>query len=117
MILPEELLAYNHLIDSIQQMDFKEEEGIAQLRIKVRLIDATFLNIREIKKHNRILAYSYYWLDSNNQVITGWDNAPHHKALETFPHHKHMRDNVLPSKETCLRDILKYIDSLLNPAE
>lgn len=32
--------------------------------------------------------YSYTLLRSGQRVL-GWDNAPHHKTLDNFPHHFH----------------------------
>jgi hypothetical protein len=41
-----------------------------------------------------------------------WDNAPHHKDLETFPDHKHSPD-LAESKEMCLDDVLVEIKAEL----
>lgn len=43
------------------------------------------------------MKYSYYWLDSEDKMISGWDNAPHHQELENFPHHRHERGKEKPS--------------------
>jgi len=52
-----------------------------------------------------------YWLTFDNKLKIGWDNAPHHIRLETFPHHKHLeyQNNLQPSFETCLEEVLKII--------
>jgi hypothetical protein len=42
--------------------------------------------------------YSYYWLDETGETILGWDDAPHHDSVETFPHHKHTEGGVQPSE-------------------
>jgi hypothetical protein len=33
--------------------------------------------------------YSYHWTDTNNQLITRWDNTPHFPDLPGFPDHIH----------------------------
>jgi hypothetical protein len=52
-----------------------------------------------------------YWLDVNNCLLIGWDNAPHHPHLPSFPHHKHVgsQDNRQPSEETTSEEILAAI--------
>ena len=35
--------------------------------------------------------YSYTLVDSGKRVL-GWDNAPHHPRLKSFPHHFHAVD-------------------------
>lgn len=34
--------------------------------------------------------YRYHFMDARNQLVFGYDNAAHHPAVATFPHHKHM---------------------------
>lgn len=65
--------------------------------------------IREVAFKDHVFAYSYYWLRSDNSIIIGWDNAPHHQEIETFPHHKHIGKNVESSQETSLDQVLTYI--------
>ena len=55
--------------------------------------------------------YSYHWQDSNANLIVRWDNSPFHKEIETFPHHKHEGEDVLPSLEIWFEDILAFISS------
>ena len=45
------------------------------------------------------------------ELDENWDNAPHHTHLENFPYHKHVsqHDNLLPSNETCLEEVMKVI--------
>ncbi|OQY52061.1 MAG: hypothetical protein B6245_23930 [Desulfobacteraceae bacterium 4572_88] len=59
----------------------------------------------------QIRRYNYYWLTSDNELRIGWDNAPHHRQLESFPHHKHVKrqDNMQVSAETCLEEVMRVI--------
>jgi hypothetical protein len=41
-----------------------------------------------------------------------WDNAPHHRDICTFPHHKHL-PNLEESKEMSLDGVLKEIKEWL----
>ena len=49
--------------------------------------------------YNKTLGKYAYTLVKENRRIIGWDNAPHHKGLDNFPHHFHTADNqTIPSK-------------------
>jgi len=42
--------------------------------------------------------YSYTIIKQNKRII-GWDNAPHHKQVKTYPHHFHTSDGkIIQSK-------------------
>jgi len=41
------------------------------------------------------------------------DNSPHHKDIETYPHHKHQEEKILPSYEITIQDILQFIAKTL----
>jgi len=81
------------------------------LRLILYLKDGTNLRVTEQWHGQALKRYSYYWLTSANELKIGWDNAPHHTQLENFPHHKHMgqQDNLLPSYETCLEEVMDVI--------
>lgn len=81
------------------------------LRLTAALNDGTTLRITERWHNNTLIRYSYYWLDAQNALKTGWDNAPHHAQLDTFPHHKHIgeQSTLAPSTETCLEDIIPLL--------
>jgi hypothetical protein len=81
------------------------------LRLILYLPDGTNLRVTEDWRGEFLRRYSYYWLTSENELKIGWDNAPHHTHLETFPHHKHEghRSNLLPSHDTCLEDVMDAI--------
>ena len=59
--------------------------------------------------------YSYHWQDKDANILVRWDNAGHWKDVPTFPHHKHVKDEVLPSTETTIEDILDYRASCKSP--
>lgn len=61
--------------------------------------------------------YSFYWLNKRNKLIIGWDNRPHHPEIDTFPHHKHVKEqkNIQPSQETDIEQVLRYIKRKIQP--
>lgn len=81
------------------------------LRLVLYFNDGTNLRLTEQWNGDTLVRYSYYWLTANNQLKTGWDNAPHHTHLETFPHHKHVghQRNLEPSPTMRLEDVIAAI--------
>ncbi len=94
-----ELLEGSPVVRKYEILDYKEGRDFYFLKIKAELMDGSVLYIREFVSENEY-SYSFQWQKNGNLLIR-WDNAPHHRHLETFPHHKHVgsKDNVQPSKE------------------
>lgn len=86
----------------------------SKLKAKLKLLDGSILWVREIWIKGKLDSYSYYWLRSDETIIMGWDNAPHHKEIDTFPHHRHIKDEICPSLERNLESVLKFIREFLN---
>ena len=55
------------------------------------------------------LKYRYQCMDEKHELIFRYDNAPHHKEIETSPHHRHTLGEVQESHEPTLHDILLEI--------
>ncbi|WP_099210405.1 toxin-antitoxin system TumE family protein [Thermococcus henrietii] len=108
-----ELLEGSPVVREYEVLDYKEGRDFYFLKIKAELTDGSALYIREFVSENEY-SYSFQWQKNGNLLIR-WDNAPHHRHLETFPHHKHVgsKDNVQPSNEVSLEDVLKTIEEKL----
>ena len=96
--------------DHLQQIVPLDLDG-ETLRVKLTLKDGTSLRVTEQWQGEHLRRYSYYWLTSENELKIGWDNAPHYAEMDSFPHHKHVaaQENILPSSETCLEEVMKFI--------
>lgn len=81
------------------------------LRVVLYLKDGTNLRVTEQWAGKVLKRYSYYWLNAANDLKVGWDNAPHHTKLRSFPHHKHIgrQKNLQPSIETSLEEVMGII--------
>ncbi|WP_054840418.1 DUF6516 family protein [Thermococcus sp. JCM 11816] len=111
-----ELLEKSEIVRSYDILDYKEGSDFYFLKIRTELIDGSVLHIREFVS-NEEYNYSFQW-QRDSELIIRWDNAPHHKNLPTFPHHKHVgsEKNVLPSSEITLEEVLGVISSYIqNP--
>ncbi len=69
-----------------------------KIRIKLALINNDRLDLFEyiVVVNEQIITkkYHFHWQDKNNKLKFRWDNAPHHKELENFPHHIHYNDKI-----------------------
>lgn len=68
-----------------------------------------FVNVKEaIEKYK----YSYNYQDKYRKTVFRYDMAPHHRKLQTFPHHKHLSSGeVINALEPDLKNILDEICS------
>jgi Family of unknown function (DUF6516) len=84
-------------------------------KFNVLFVDGSRLHVNEDWRGDRLSAYSYYWLDSADNLIVGWDDSKHHPRLENFPHHKHIDRQAQrePSYETTLEEVLVVIKQKL----
>jgi Family of unknown function (DUF6516) len=80
-----------------------EEEILAanrvNLRIRIRFLSGYLLELNEAAiveaEHIRHLGYRYHFQNSQNNLVFRYDNTPHFPEINSFPHHKHLKDNVV----------------------
>jgi len=99
---------YAQLVQDLLVLRLTEET----LRLVFVLNDGTSLRVAERWHGGSLVRYSYYWLDAENRLKIGWDNSPHHKRLESFPHHKHIGEQAkrVSSYEVCLEDVMTVLE-------
>lgn len=90
-------------------LDFRAFESGWYYKIKVEFEDGSALHAREYFSEAE-RNYAYHWQDTQHRLRIRWDNAPHHEQVATYPHHKHVGDEVLPSKEIAFKDVLKHVE-------
>jgi hypothetical protein len=56
--------------------------------------------------------YAYHYQDALGLLIFRYDDTAHHPALESYPHHKHVRSEttVIPAEPPQLRAVLQEIE-------
>ncbi len=72
----------------------------------------SFREVKDIELQGKD-KYAYNYIDGKNNLIFRYDNAPHYKQLDTFPHHKHLPDKIVESYEPELIDIIFEIADYL----
>lgn len=103
------LRKFKDLIEAIEDLEISHKNVVSRARAKLRLSDGSMLWLREVWVKDGMVAYSYYWLNPDEKLIIGWDNAPHHKKLETFPHHRHIGNKIEDSQARNLTDMFNFI--------
>ena len=64
-----------------------------------------FIEVVDTEQDEKV-KYRYQYMDKEFLLIFRYDNAPHHKKIKTFPHHKHVADKVTYSQEPDLQSIM-----------
>jgi hypothetical protein len=79
-----------------------EEEILASdrvnLRIRLRFYNGYLLELNEaitFEGEVRDLRYRYHFQDKEKNLVFRYDNTPHFPNLKSFPHHKHLKDEVV----------------------
>ena len=81
-------------------------------KLKINLADGSELRAREYMDSNE-RDYSFHWQTPNGRLISRWDNAPHHRTVPTYPHHRHTMDGIVESRDISLDSVLSLIDGQL----
>ena len=80
------------------------------LRIRIRFSQGYLFELNEaiIAENENIthLGYRYHFQDDQNRLLFRYDNTPHFTKLESFPHHKHLADQVISSKKPSPRNAI-----------
>ncbi len=111
-----ELFKSFSIVSSCEILDFKQGNQFYYLKVSVKLFDRSTLKVR-MYVSEQDYNYSYHWQNEKEELIVRWDNSPHHPELETFPHHKHLNNDVENSLEISLEEVLLYIQKRLNSSK
>jgi len=100
---------YSHIIRSYTVNKYEQFGSNLRLRVVIEFNNFSKLFIRETIINGKKRKYAYHWQKKDENLIIRWDNAPDWD-VETFPHHKHIKDKILPSYERTLEQILHVIE-------
>lgn len=108
------LLRLSPAVSDIEIITLADEEDVQLVCLKAELKNGSFLFVRELSAADGS-KYSYHWQTKTGKFICRWDNAPHHKKIPTFPHHKHLGLNskIHSSEETNLEQVMFIIEQKL----
>jgi len=105
-----ESLKNSKIVLDFSILEFKNFSDGFYIKVKVIFVDNSELFLKEYNDKTK-RNYSYHWQNNNGELLVRWDNAPHHRNIKTFPHHKHVKEEIDESYEVTLEDILKRISN------
>jgi hypothetical protein len=83
----------------------------ANLRIRVRFQGRCLLSISEaFSVSDRQIVpidYRYHFQDEQTAIIFRYDSTPHFPDLPTFPHHKHLPDEVVAANKPDIFQVIQ----------
>ena len=108
------LLEESPAVADFEVLDFRTWEDGFYYKIRIKIRDGSLLFAREFFSQDE-RHYSFHWQDAQGILLSRWDDAPHHRHLPTFPHHKHFRNQILESSPVNLSLVLEEKTQTLSP--
>ncbi len=102
------------IVVSFSVSEFRKYGSAVSLIAKVEFINGSTLHIKDYLFLDGKRKYSYHWQDVDGNLISRWDNSPHHREISTFPHHNHLPERIIDSKERNIRDMFKTIKDVIS---
>ena len=91
----------------------KDNPDTGHFRLKAFFSGKEFIEIFEFYFAGDLLKYSYAYIKKETTILR-YDNAPHHKGLNSFPDHKHRKDMILELEKPNLKEFKKELSELRN---
>lgn len=91
----------------------KDNPDTGHFRLKAFFSEKEFIEIFEFYFAGDLLKYSYAYIMKETSILR-YDNAPHHKELNSFPDHKHRKDTIQELEKPSLTEFKKELLELRN---
>jgi hypothetical protein len=112
-MISDELRRHPDLVAAVLSLTHYLDGSIEQLKAEIQLADGSRLHVNEVHISGQLRKYAYYRLTPTGEVLQGWDNAPHHPEIVSYPHHLHQQNLVHPSQVRSLADVLQQLEKLM----
>ena len=105
---------------TVEFLTFDDQAGRrGSIEGQIKFYDGSILDFDEVLtlRSDKLvkLRYAYHYQDSAGSLIFRYDNAPHYPDITTYPHHKHIGEDVEAAEAPDLTDVLREITALLYP--
>lgn len=105
---------FSDIVTSYSVTEYRRFGSAMSFTAHVEFIDGSVLFIKDYLFRDGKRKYSYHWQDRSGCLLSRWDNAPHHRDILSYPHHRHLNDaEVLATTERNLSDIFAIIRTTL----
>jgi len=105
---------YKSIITSYNIVLWEFEHKSYRIKLNINFLDTSQLIVKEYLIGIR-RKYSYHWQNNRGILKIRWDNAPHWPEIKTFPHHKHINNNIEESHEIDIESVLEHIKKCIKP--
>ena len=95
---------------NVDYKEFDSDEGM--IRGKLLFLNGYVLEFMEYISKEKRPKYRFHLMDKVGKILFRYDNAPHHN-ISTSPHHKHLPERIVESKEKNLMVVLDEIELLI----
>ena len=106
---------YKSIISSYRLISYDQEIDSYRIKTQIAFTNGSMLFVKEYIFRDAERKYSFHWSDNTGKTLCRWDNSPHWANVSTFPHHKHVSDHVVESRETTLEEVLLWISHAAKP--
>jgi len=77
-----------------------------------------FRELMDLRQPLQKVMYAYHYQTNDGELIFRYDNTAHHRAVSTFPNHKHLeRGDVTSSAAPSLEQVLREIEEIILSGE
>lgn len=88
-----------------------DHPSTGHFRLKGFLDIKDYVEIFEFYFSGKLLKYSYVYIKEDISILR-YDNAPHHKELKSFPHHKHYKNAIIELEGPNLKEFIRELNVL-----
>ena len=75
---------YSDIITRVSVSDFRRYGSAVSLVAMVEFVNGSTLHIKDYLFLDGKRKYSYHWQDADSNLVSRWDNSPHHKNISEF---------------------------------
>ncbi|HAG51211.1 MAG TPA: hypothetical protein DCL42_07730 [Deltaproteobacteria bacterium] len=105
------------ILSSNIQKQFSPDSKTVYIKGALIFIDSSILEIAIFANESRnavnVDKYRFHYMYRHGETLFRYDNAPHHREIATFPHHKHLPDRTIPSAMPTLKELLNEISAMI----
>ncbi len=77
-----------------------------------------FRELMDLRQPLQKVMYAYHYQTNDGELIFRYDNTAHHRAVSTFPNHKHLEHgDVTSSASPSLEQVLREIEEIISSGE
>ena len=108
-------LRTSKIVNRIVSTKFDAVSDSYILKVRAELINGWLMDCWE-HKTPIMRRYSFH-IFHKGRMIVRWDNTPHYRELDGFPHHKHEGKDVVDSEEMTLVTVLEELERIVKSHE